>query len=127
MRTVAFTAAVLLCVFWAPQWAGAQQTTTKGEIVDVLCYQEKGTAAGTGVAHMDCARECARKPGHLFGILTDGDGLFKIIGDYAGNNHAKLLDYIGKQVEVSGVLTRGLDYSTAINVTKITALAVDRK
>jgi hypothetical protein len=93
-----------------------------GEIVDVICYSGKGIAAGTGPTHVDCAKECAKKDGALFGVLTDGDGMFKIIGDFAANHHAKLVEYIGKQVEVTGKRTRYLDYSTAIIASKITVL-----
>ena len=51
---------------------------------------------------------------------TDGDGLFKFMGDYTINNNAKLLPFVGKQVEVKG--TRGVytDYTFAITPTKIT-------
>jgi hypothetical protein len=93
--------------------------TLTGEIVDVSCYQERGIAAGTGAAHVACAKECAKKEGHLFGILTDGDGLFRITGDYAADKYAKLIAYIGNTVQVTGTLTRGLDYTTVINVTTI--------
>jgi hypothetical protein len=34
--------------------------------------------------------------------LTDGDGLVKITGDYAAEKYAKLLPYVGRQVEVTG-------------------------
>jgi hypothetical protein len=105
------------------QTAAPSEITLKGEVVDALCYSSKGIAAGTGAQHMMCAKECAKKDGAVFGILTDGDGLFKIVGEYAADHYAKLFDYIGKEVEVVGTRTRSLDYSTAIKVTRITALA----
>lgn len=66
---------------------------------------------------MDCA-----KKGHVLAILTDGDGLLKMIGDYGANNNAKLIDYVGKYVEVCGTRDRFTDYSAAIKVTKITTV-----
>ena len=98
----------------------AQEKTLRGEIVEVSCFS-KGVAESTGAAHVACAKECAKK-GQALGILTDGDGLIKITGDYAANNYAKLLDYVGKQVEVRGTSDRYLDYSQAIKVTRVVPL-----
>lgn len=98
---------------------GAQQELTfKGEIVEVSCFTKLGVAKSTGDAHVACAKECAAK-GQALGILTDGDGLIKITGDYAANKYEKLLPYVGKQVEVQGTDDRYLDYSRAIKVSKI--------
>lgn len=77
-------------------------TTFQGEIVDLICYSEKGARAGTGAAHIACAKECAAK-GRPFGILTDGEGVFRLIGgDWEKNNYAKLLPYVGQWVTVNG-------------------------
>jgi hypothetical protein len=101
---------------------GAQGVLTlKGEIVEVSCFTKMGVAKSTGDAHVACAKECAAK-GQPLGILTDGDGLIKITGDYAANKYEKLLPFIGKQVEVQGTDDRYLDYSRAIKVTKIRAV-----
>jgi hypothetical protein len=75
--------------------------TLRGEIVEIACYQKKGMAGGTGAAHVACAKDCAKKGGSL-GILTDGDGLFRIVGKLTDNNNAKLLDYVGRTVDLSG-------------------------
>ncbi len=97
---------------------GAQEALTyRGEIVEVSCFK-KGVAQSTGAAHVACAKECVAK-GQPLGILTEGDGMVKITGDYAANKYAKLLDFIGKQVEVRGTDDRYLDYSRAIKVTSI--------
>ena len=97
---------------------GAQETLTyRGEIVEVSCFG-KGVAKSTGPSHVACAKECVQK-GQALGILTEGDGLVKITGDYAANKYAKLLDYIGKQVEVRGASDRYLDYSRAIKVASV--------
>ena len=102
----------------------AQEMTLRGEVVEVSCFS-KGVAASTGPAHVACAKDCAKK-GQALGILTDGDGLIKITGDYAANNYAKLLDYVGKQVEVRGTSDRYLDYSQAIKVTRVVPLKTEK-
>ncbi len=100
--------------------AAQPELTIRGEVIDQSCYRKLGVEKGTGAAHLSCALDCAKK-GQVLGILTDGDGLLKITGDYVANNNAKLIDYVGKYVEVSGTRDRFTDYSAAIKVTKITA------
>ena len=74
----------------------------QGEVVEISCYKQKGVASGTGAAHVACAKECiAGKKGTL-GILSDGDGLFRLWGELAKNGYAKLVPYIGQTVEVTG-------------------------
>ena len=99
--------------------AGAQQALTlRGEIVEVSCYSKLGIGKSTGAEHVACAKECASK-GQPLAILTDGEGLIKITGDYAADKYAKLAPYIGRQVEVTGTADRYLDYSRAIKVSKL--------
>jgi hypothetical protein len=76
-------------------------TTLRGEIVEISCYQKKGVAGGTGEAHAACAKECAAK-GLPVGILTEGDGLFKIVGSLTDNNNVKLVPYLGQTVDLAG-------------------------
>ena len=95
-----------------------QPLTVRGEIVEVSCYTKLGIEKSTGAGHVACAKECAGK-GQPLAILTDGDGLLKITGDYAADKYAKLLPYVGRQVEVTGTPDRYLDYSRAIKVTKL--------
>jgi hypothetical protein len=99
------------------QGTAQEAMTLRGEIVELSCFS-KGVAQSTGPAHVACAKECVQK-GQGLGILTEGDGLLKITGDYAANKYAKLVDYIGKQVEVRGTSDRYLDYSRAIKVIRI--------
>jgi hypothetical protein len=77
-------------------------TTLSGEIVDISCYKEKGVAAGTGSAHVECAKMCVRTKDAAVGILTDGDGLYRIWGSMARDKYAKLLPYMGQIVEITG-------------------------
>jgi hypothetical protein len=100
-------------------FAVGEEVTYKGEVVEVSCYSKLGVAKGTGAAHIACALDCA-KQGKPLGLLTDGDGLFKFMGDYTANNNAKLLPFVGKQVEVKGTRDVYTDYTYAIRATKIT-------
>jgi hypothetical protein len=76
--------------------------TFQGEIVDLTCYRTKGISTGTGAEHIACAKECAGK-GLPLGILTDGEGVFRIVGgDWEKNHYAKLLPFVGQWVEVKG-------------------------
>ena len=102
-----------------------QPLTIRGEIVEVSCYTKLGIEKSTGTGHAACAKECAAK-GLPLGILTDGDGLLKITGDYAADQFAKLTPYIGRQVEVTGTPDRYLDYSRAIKVTKLAPAATKK-
>jgi hypothetical protein len=102
-----------------------QPMTVRGEIVEVSCYTKLGIEKSTGAGHVACAKECAAK-GQPLGILTDGDGLLKITGDYAAGQFAKLTPYIGRQVEVTGTPDRYLDYSRAIRVTKLAPVAAKK-
>lgn len=119
-RNVGFLVAALLLAA-APLLAAGEEVTLKGEVVEVSCYSKQGVAKGTGAAHVRCAIDCA-KQGKPLGVLTDGDGLFKFVGDYTENNNAKLIPFIGKQVEVKGTRDRYTDYSIAIRPTKITVV-----
>jgi hypothetical protein len=80
----------------------AAEVTLKGEVVDVACATKKG-AGGKGAEHASCAMACAKK-GLATGIMT-ADAIYTITGDYAANNNAKLLDFVAKNVEVTGDVT----------------------
>jgi len=76
--------------------------TLTGEIVDISCYKSKGVAGGTGAAHVDCAKICILQKDGAVGILTDGDGLYKIWGAAAKDKYAKVMPYLGQTVEITG-------------------------
>lgn len=104
--------AVCAFVVWAsvsaqePIIGRSAPMTLTGEIVDISCYKQKGVAAGTGAAHVNCAKECVLNKGAGVGILSDGDGLFRIWGSMAGNKYAKLIPYIGQTVTITGTEVR---------------------
>ena len=70
--------------------------TLTGEIVEISCYKQKGVAAGTGAAHAACAKQCVADKSAALGILSDGDGLFRIWGAMARDKYAKVLPHIGR-------------------------------
>lgn len=76
--------------------------TLTGEIVDISCYRQKGVAAGTGAAHVDCAKICVRTKDAALGILSDGDGLYRIWGNLARDRYTKMMSYVGQTVEIAG-------------------------
>lgn len=73
-----------------------------GEVVDIACYKQKGVAAGTGAAHVGCAKTCVKEKGAALGILSDGDGLFRLWGAMAQDKYVKLLPYVGQNVVITG-------------------------
>jgi hypothetical protein len=93
----------------------AADMTVKGEVVDVACSLGK-KEAGRGAAHAACAMVCAKK-GQPVGILT-ADAIYTMTGDYAANNNAKLLDFVAKNVIVTGEVTEK-DGQKMINVKSI--------
>jgi hypothetical protein len=95
----------------------AQSTTLKGEVVDVACATKKAPG-GKGDDHASCAMACAKK-GLATGVMT-ADGIYTITGDYAANSNAKLLDFVAKNVEVTGTVSEK-DGQKMIAVTSIKA------
>jgi hypothetical protein len=93
----------------------ASDMTLKGEVVDVACSLAK-KEAGKGATHASCAMVCAKK-GQPVGILT-ADAVYTVTGDYAAGNNAKLLDFVAKNVIVTGEVTEK-DGQKMINVKSI--------
>ena len=76
--------------------------TLTGEIVDISCYKQKGVAGGTGAAHVECAKTCIATKGAALGILSDGDGLFRLWGTMTRDKYAKLVPFVGQTVVLNG-------------------------
>lgn len=104
----AFVASLAMPVF-------AADMTVKGEVVDIACstsLKEKGHGPG----HAGCTMDCAKK-GQPVGILT-ADSVYTVTGDYAANKNAKLLDFVAKNVIVTGEVSEK-DGVKSINVKSI--------
>ena len=82
--------------------AFAADMTVKGEVVDITCATSK-KEAGKGAGHATCAMACAKK-GQPIGILT-ADAIYTVTGDYTAASNAKLLDFVAKNVIVTGAVT----------------------
>ena len=108
MAAAAFVAALAAPAF-------AADMTIKGEVVDVACSVDKKDE-GKGAGHAGCALSCA-KSGQPVGILT-ADAVYTITGDYAANKNAKLLDFVAKNVIVTGEVSEK-DGQKSINVKSI--------
>jgi hypothetical protein len=80
----------------------AQPPAVRGEVVDLECHVARGPG-GRGEAHAACAMSCARK-GNRMGLLSD-DAVYEIVGDYAANGNAKLLDFVARRVEAKGQIS----------------------
>ena len=93
----------------------AADMTVKGEVVDIACATSK-KEAGKGAGHATCAMVCAKK-GQPVGILT-ADAIYTVTGDYTANTNAKLLDFVAKNVIVTGAVTEK-DGVKSINVKSI--------
>ena len=93
----------------------AADMTVKGEVVDIACATSK-KEAGKGAAHASCAMVCAKK-GQPVGILT-ADAIYTVTGDYSANSNAKLLDFVAKNVIVTGAVSEK-DGVKEINVKSI--------
>ena len=104
IATVALALVVVVGTLVAqePVIKSSAPVTYTGEIVDISCYKSKGVAGGTGAAHVDCAKVCILQKDAAVGILTDGDGLFRIWGSAAQNKYAKVVPFIGQTVEITG-------------------------
>jgi hypothetical protein len=105
MRVFTVIAAAAFSVSLAaqePVISRSKPLTFTGEIVEISCYKQKGVAAGTGAAHVDCAKICVLQRDGVLGILTDGDGLYRLWGAMARDKYAKLLPYVGQTVEITG-------------------------
>ena len=85
-----------------PVISRSQPMTLTGEIIEISCYKAKGVAAATGAAHVACAKTCVADKNAAIGILSDGDGLFRIWGAMARDKYAKVLPYLGQTVVISG-------------------------
>lgn len=113
MRKVApFMLTLALAVFgMAPVSASTQQEAEKtftGEVIDVKCHKGKG--------HEGCATSCVRK-GEQAGLKV-GDEVYLFVGSYTADNNAKLVEFVAKDVEVTGKVGEKDGHKT-IDISKI--------
>jgi hypothetical protein len=102
------TVAAFIAALGAP--AFAKESTVKGQIVDVSCYN-MDKANNAGVDHKmpkgdtkDCAIGCA-KAGRPMALLTSDGKVYVLTGGLAADKNAKIIPHIAHTVEVTGDVT----------------------
>lgn len=113
MRRLApfFLTLALAAFAMAPVSAGTQQEadkTIKGEVIDMKCHKGKG--------HEACATRCVRG-GEQAGLKV-GEDIYVIVGDFTADKNAKLVEFVAKDVEVTGKVGEKDGHKT-IEITKI--------
>jgi hypothetical protein len=79
-----------------------ETTTLHGTIIEVSCFRTMGAATVASAEQVACAKAAIAKTTGIVGILTDGVGTFQLAGSFTANNFAKLVPYLGKDVDLSG-------------------------
>ena len=77
-------------------------TTLHGTIIELSCFRTMGAGTVAGAEQLACAKAAITKGSGNAGILTDGVGTFQLAGSFTANNYAKLLSYLGKEVDTAG-------------------------
>ena len=121
MRRVLATAvaALFMVLMNAAPWAQEPTIKIQGQLVEMSCLTKLGAGKALDDSHIACARDCASK-GEALGIFTEDDGVYRISGDWATKNRAKLVALLGKQVTGTGLRVRGADYSKIIDLASVT-------
>ena len=101
-------------------WTETTNGTWKGVVLEASCYKDKGVDASSAADHKACAQACVKK-GQALGILTDDDGFRQIVGNMSNNNFAKMTQWIGRRVEVTGTSSRDAFSARYIDITKVSA------
>jgi len=88
-------------------------STLQGTIVEISCFRAKGAATVSSPDQVSCGKAAVAKNAGVVGILTEGDGIFKIVGALTAGNYAKFLPLLGQRVDMPGsevVLSNNFDY-----------------
>jgi hypothetical protein len=124
MRRMVYSLALALMV---PALAAAQTSFPevtngkwKGVVVEQSCYRQLGADKATAAAHNACAMDCLKK-GQPLALVTDDDGVRKIIGNMSNDNYTKMTQWIGKRVAVTGNSSKDAFSSLYIDITTIAA------
>lgn len=95
--------------------SAAADTTVLGKLKDIKCATD-GKVEDAGADSDACATSCAKR-GEAMAIVAK-DGIYIITGKYAEDKNEKVIPFIGKQLEVTGVVTEK-DGKKMINITSI--------
>src|SRR6266566_2563606 len=89
-----------LALFVAAGPAFAADVSITGELVDQTCYVKDKTA-NRGVAHQDCATNCAMK-GQTVAIVTDDGQVYAVAGDLTKDKNMILAPHMSHRVVLTG-------------------------
>lgn len=99
---VAMAAALAMPVF------AADPVKVTGELIDVMCGGNKKADA----SHQACAESCAKR-GEPVAVFAK-DGMYVITGKLTADKNAKLIEFMAKQVTVTGEVTKDKDGKMSI-------------
>lgn len=114
--------AVVLAATVAGTVTAAENRTIRGDVVAPGCAVDVPPDT-PGESPAARTMRCARR-GDQMAIQTS-DGLYLVEGDYAANNNAKLLDFVGKPVEAKGNVTER-DGTKTINIAAMVVQKVEK-
>jgi len=77
--------------------SSAENTTIKGEVIDLVCYTDSGLS---GADHAGCAKVCI-KAGLPVGLKATDGKTYVLVGDHKPMN-AELVEYAAKTVTMKG-------------------------
>ena len=109
------TAFAFVGLAFAGAVSAAADTTILGKLKDIKCATD-GKVEDAGADSDACATACAKR-GEAMAIIAK-DGVYVITGKYAEDKNEKVIPFIGKQLEVKGVVTEK-DGKKTINITSI--------
>lgn len=84
----------------------------RGTVVEMSCFKKLGAPTVMSAEQIACAKTALAAGGNL-GILSDMDGVFKIVGAFADKDYARVAPFIGKAVDVTGaevLVSNNYDY-----------------
>lgn len=113
--TFALAGLVLAPAAAAQDQSKAEKTIT-GEVIDIKCHKGKG--------HESCATSCVRN-GEAAGLKV-GDEVYMIVGDFTADKNAKLVEFVAKDVTVTGLIGEADGHKT-IKVSKIALAKAEKK
>ncbi len=108
-----FVGACAIVALVAAPAVQADPVKVTGELIDVMC----GTGKKAGDGHKACAESCAKR-GEPVAVFSK-DGMYTITGPLTENKNAKLIEFMAKQVVVTGEVTKDKDGKMTILATAI--------
>ena len=95
---------VAMAVAMALPAYAADPVKITGELIDVMC----GSTKKSGDEHKACAESCAKR-GEPVAVFSKDGGMYTITGKLTDNKNEKLIGFMGKQVMVTGEVTKDKD------------------